>query len=158
MLSLGLLTIGLCDVFRKEQGFLRAYKLYLDLHGHDDIRIKNLNGILLERLLENENLKILFTNETTISFSHGLLLRKTLTDLFRINGVAKVEDSVERMQKKYQYTVNFLDLTMGSFGQITAECVYNHDEDFYFKKIVVYVRKPFDESFIILDSENMIDI
>ena len=144
------------EIFRKEEGFLRIYKLYLDLNKKDDIRKRNLNSLIIQQFLKNEYLRDFFTDETTISFSEGIMGQNF--DENALRRLAKPEETVERMQKKYKYQVNFLDLSKGTFGQIFGDCIYNHDDNFYFKKIIVLMIKPVNEKLLLLDESEMIDL
>jgi len=132
------------------------YKLYLDLNKKEDIRKKNLNSLLVGQFMKNEYLRKFFTDETTICFSHGILGRNF--DESALRKFAKIEETVERMQKKYKYQVNFLDLSKGTFGQIFGDCIYNHDEDYYFRKVIVLMMKPTHEKLLLLDDSEMIDL
>ena len=150
-----LFGLGLCDIFRKEHGFLRIFKLYIDLNENNDLKMKNLNLILVQKLVENEYVKPLVTDETSICFSQGSMVRFFSNDAIRIRGFSKPEDTISRMQKKYEYTLNFFDLTTGTFGRIKSNCIYNHDEDYYFQKIIVNIIQPKNVAYLILDSDTI---
>lgn len=153
-----LIASGLCNIFLKENGFLRIYKLYVDLNKNNDMRMRNLNEILTQKLIGNEDLRNLFSDETSIGFSQGMMVRDLSDSVFRLKPFSKPEDSVEHIKKKYNYRVKFFDLTTGTFGEISGDCVYNHDQDYYFRKIIVDLFKPVSETYLLEDSSNTIDI
>lgn len=62
------------------------------------------------------------------------------------------------MQKRFKYSIKAFDIETGAFGEVEGDCIYNHDEDYYFKKLVIRVIRPEKGYFILLDKGNTIDI